>query len=381
MAFVPVNEPLLEDEDFAPLEEAFRTGWISSAGKFVEQFEQEWASYCGVAHGITVSNGTTALEVAVEAVGIGPGDEVIMPSFTIISCAGAVVKLGAVPVLVDCYPDTFGMDVDQVAARITPRTRAIMAVHMYGHPIDMDPLIQLAAKHDLVIIEDAAEVHGARYLSGRRSNAPVWRICGGIGHIATFSFFANKLITTGEGGMVVTANPDYAKRCRDLRNLCFRPDRRFLHTELGHQFRLTNMQAAVGINQVHRIERIVERKRMIAGKYTERLKDIPGIQLPMEHPWGRSVFWVYSILLSEDRSMDAAEFAQALRKEEIETRPFFLGMHEQPVFHDRGLFLGEHYPVTERIARKGLYLPSGLALTGEQIETVCAAVHRVLGER
>jgi perosamine synthetase len=236
----------------------------------------------------------------------------------------------------------------------------------------------LAREHDLIIIEDAAEVHGARYLSGRDGNAPIWQKCGGIGHIATFSFFANKLITTGEGGMVVTDSTPFAERSRSLRNLCFRKDRRFLHTELGHQFRLTNMQAAVGINQVRRIERIVDRKRSIANRYTERLKDIPGIQLPLETSWGKSVFWVYTLLLDDDRAMDATEFADALRAEEVETRPFFLGMHEQPVFHDRGLFLGESHPVTERIARKGLYVPSGLALTDEQIDVVCDAVRRVL---
>jgi perosamine synthetase len=375
---IPVNEPLLAEDDFTALEDAFRSGWISSAGKYVDEFETGWARYCGVAHGIGVSNGTTALQVAVEAIGVGAGDEVIMPAYTIISCASSVVRAGGTPVLVDCDPDTFCMNVDAVAARITPRTKAIMVVHMFGHPVDMDPIMALAAKHGLVIIEDAAEVHGAQYLSGRGGNAPVWRTCGGIGHIATFSFFANKLITTGEGGMVITDNPEYARRARDLRNLCFRSDRRFLHTEHGYQFRLTNLQAALGVNQVKRIESIVDRKRRIAADYHERLNAIPGIQLPMEHDWAKSVFWVYSILLSDDRPLDAVGFANQLRARDVETRPFFLGMHEQPVFHDMGLFRDEHYPVTERIARKGLYVPSGLAISIDQIDAVCDAVHAVL---
>ncbi|WP_210727640.1 DegT/DnrJ/EryC1/StrS family aminotransferase [Sphingopyxis sp. PAMC25046] len=378
MTWVPVNEPLLTDEDFKPLEEAFRSGWISSAGRYVDEFEQGWADYCGQSHGIAVANGTVALQVAVEALGIGQDDEVIMPSYTIISCALAAVRVGAKPVLVDCCPRTFNMRTDEIEAKITPATKAIMVVHMFGHPVDMDPVLALAEKHGLAIIEDAAEVHGARYLSGRDTDSATWRVCGGMGHIATFSFFANKLITTGEGGMLITSDDHLAKRCRDLRNLCFRPDRRFLHTELGHQFRLTNMQAAVGVNQVKRIEDIVERKRAIAAEYTARLGDLPGVQLPMEENWGRSVFWVYPLLLDDDHPLDAASFAAALKAEGVESRPFFLGMHEQPVFHDMGLFLGETYPVTERIARKGLYIPSGLAITAEQMDHVCAAVRKIL---
>ena len=375
---IPVNEPLLAEEDFTALQDTFRTGWISSAGKYVDEFESAWAAYCGVGHGIAVSNGTTALQVAVEAVGIGAGDEVIMPSFTIISCASAVVRVGAKPVLVDCDPVTFCMDLAQVAAAITPRTKAIMVVHMYGHPVDMDPIMALALQHGLVVIEDAAEVHGALYQSDRGTDQAHWQKCGGIGHIATFSFFANKLITTGEGGMVITDNADYAAKARSLRNLCFRTDRRFLHTELGHQFRLTNMQAALGVGQVARIESIVERKRWAAAQYQQRLADLPQLQLPTELPWARSVYWVYGMVLADDVPFDAVAFAIRLKALGVETRPFFLGMHEQPVLHDMGLFKGEHHPVSERIARRGLYVPSGLALTLDQIEQVSLAVHQAL---
>lgn len=376
---IAVNEPALDEDDFAALVDTFRTGWISSAGKYVEQFEDSWASYCGVRHGITVSNGTTALTVAVEAVGVGAGDEVILPSYTIISCAAAIVRAGATPVVVDCMPDTFGMNIEEIEARITPRTRAIMVVHMFGHPVDMDPVMALAEKYGLVVIEDAAQVHGAKYLSNRASANPEWRICGGIGHIATFSFFANKLITTGEGGMVITDNDVFAERARGLRNLCFVPERRFLHRELGHQFRLTNMQAALGVGQVRRIESIVERKRWAASRYRERLGDLEQLQLPMEQNWGRSVFWVNSLVLADSLPFDAAEFAARLKALGVETRPFFLGMHEQPVFHDMGLFKDEHLPVTERIARRGLYLPSGLALTEDVIDIVSDRVRSALG--
>ncbi len=375
---IPVNEPLLLEEDFQRLQDCFRTGWISSAGAYVEEFEESWARYCGVEHGIAVSNGSTAIQVAVEAIGIGAGDEVIMPSFTIVSCASAVVRTGAVPVLVDCDAVTWCMDVKQVAARITPRTKAIMVVHMYGHPVDMDPIMALAKEHDLKVIEDAAEVHGALYQSGRQSGQSVWKKCGGIGHIATFSFFANKLITTGEGGMVITDDPQLAARCRAIRNLCFIPERRFLHKEHGYNFRITNMQAALGVGQVNRIESIVERKRWAASEYTKRLSGVRGLQLPTEQAWARSVFWIYPLVIADDVQMDAVLFAQRLRAFDVETRPFFLGMHEQPLFHDMGLFVGERYPVTERIARRGLYIPSGLALTIEQIESVSNAVKQVM---
>ena len=375
---IPVNAPLLTDEDYAALQDTFLTGWISSAGRYVEEFENSWAAYCGVSHGIAVSNGTAALQVAVEAAGIGPGDEVIMPTFTIISCASAVLRAGARPVLVDCDPITWCMDINQVAAAVSTRTKAIMVVHVYGHPVDMDPVMSIAESHDLIIIEDAAEVHGALYQSKRGTPQAVWQKCGGIGHIATFSFFANKLITTGEGGMVITNNKEFAQRAKSLRNLCFRSDRRFLHTEHGHQFRLTNMQAALGVGQVRRIENIVERKRSAAAEYTRRLAELPQLQLPVERSWARSVFWVYGVVLTDEVPFSADEFATRLRRLGVETRPFFVGMHEQPVFREMGLFHGAECPVSERISRRGLYLPSGLALTVEQIERVSAAVYESL---
>lgn len=375
---IPVNEPWLQEEDLASLVGCFRSGWISSAGPQIEQFESDWAHYCGVRHGVAVSNGTTALQVAVEAVGVGPGDEVIMPSFTIISCASAVVRAGGTPVLVDCDPVTFCLDLQQVEDCVTPRTKAIMVVHMYGHPVDMDRIDFIARKHDLKVIEDAAEVHGAEYLSGRGTSSATWRRCGGMGHIATFSFFANKLITTGEGGMVVTDDEHFAMRARSLRNLCFQPSRRFLHFEHGHQFRMTSLQAAVGVRQIGRMDQIMARKRWAAQQYTQRLGDLACLQLPAQEEWARSVYWVYGLVLSDDVPFDATEFAKQLAALGVETRPFFLGMHEQPVFHKMGLFEGEHHPVSERIARRGLYLPSGLALTQAQIEAASIAVRQVL---
>lgn len=378
MSVIPVNEPVLGSRELEYVRECIETGWISSAGRFIERFEQEWAAYCGKRFGVAVSNGSVALEVAVACSGLQPGDEVIMPSFTIISCALAVIYNGGVPVLVDCDPCTWCMDVAQVAAKVTARTRAIMPVHMYGHPVDVDPLIALADTRGLTIIEDAAEAHGAEYLSGRSGAAPRWRRCGGLGQLSTFSFYANKLVTTGEGGMVLTDDPAAAERARSQRNLCFQEGRRFYHTEMGHNFRLTNMQAALGVAQIERMDDIVARKRWMGQAYTERLKDIGGLQLPVEESWARQVYWMYGVVLDDEIRMDATEFARRLMAAGVQTRPFFLGMHEQPVLQKRGLFAGEQYPVTERLARRGLYLPSGLALTEAQIDAVCGAVRQIL---
>ncbi len=366
---IPVNEPLLHPSASAYVDECMRTGWISSEGRFIREFEQPWAEYCGAKHGVAVSSGTTALQVAVSALRLEPGDEVIMPAFTIISCALATVETGAVPVLVDSDPRTWCMDVRQIAGKITPRTRAVMPVHIYGHPVDMDPVLELAEEHRLFVVEDAAEAHGAQY-KGRRA--------GGLGDMGCFSFCANKIITTGEGGMVVTSSDEHAERIRSLRNLAFRNDRRFYHTELGHNYRLTNLQAAIGLSQVECIDEHLQRKRRMGMAYTERLRDLPELELPVQEPWATNVYWMYGVVLADHVPFEATEFALRLRAEGIDTRPFFIGMHEQPALLDRGLFGGECHPIAERIARTGLYLPSGLTLTEGQIENVCETMRKVL---
>jgi perosamine synthetase len=374
---IPVSEPRLDGRELEYVTECLTTGWISSAGRFLGEFEEDWARYCDRRFGVAVCNGTVALQLAVAALDLEPGDEVIMPAFTIISCAMAVVYQGGIPVLVDADPETWCMDVSQVAARITPRTRAIMPVHIYGHPVDMDPLLDLAERHGLAIIEDAAEAHGAQYLSGRGSAQ--WRRCGSFGDLSCFSFYANKLVTSGEGGMVVTDDEALAKRLRLLRNLGFGPGRRFLHDELGFNFRMTNVQAAIGKAQVERIDDTVDQKRRIGQRYVEGLAGLPGIRLQVERPWARSVWWMNGLVLDKQSGYTAASLAQALSALGVETRPFFLGMDRQPALRERGLFDGENYPVTDELAEMGLYLPSGVGLTGEQQEAVIGAVRKVLG--
>jgi perosamine synthetase len=375
---IPVSEPLLGEQESRYVAQCLETGWISSAGPFIERFEQDWSRYCGRKYGVCVSSGTAALQVALSSLDLQPGDEVIMPAFTIISCVLAVIYSGGTPVLVDAEPRTWTMDPTQVEEKITPRTKAILAVHIYGHPADMDPLLALADRHELAVIEDAAEAHGAEYLRNHYQTSPQWRRCGSFGAASCFSFYANKLVTTGEGGMVLTDDARQAERFRSLRNLCFQPSRRFMHEELGFNFRFTNLQAALGIAQLERMEQIVEKKRWIGRQYSKRLEGIAGLQLPVEASWARSVYWMYGIVLSEDTGITATDLAAKLNERDIETRPFFLGMHEQPALLRRGLFHGERYPVTERLACQGLYLPSGLALTDTQLEYVAQTVREIL---
>lgn len=368
--FIPVSTPELQggnEKDY--ILDCIQTGWISSEGAYVRKFEQAWADYCSMSEGIAVSSGTAALHVALKCLSLEPGDEIILPSFTIISCVTAVLDSGAKPVLVDCTADTWTLDTSAIEEKITPRTRAIMVVHIYGHPADMEPVHALAAKHDLYVVEDAAEAHGAEY-RGRR--------CGGLADISIFSFYANKIITTGEGGMVLTDNPEFAERARSLRNLCFRPEQRFLHTEIGHVYRMTNIQAAIGLAQTERIETFVDKKRHIARIYGELLGDLAGLQLPVERDWAKNVYWMYGIVLRDDLGIDADEVSRKMLSRDIDTRAFFLGMHKQPALNELSLFCGETYPVTERISRKGFYLPSGLQMTETQQDAVCRALRDIL---
>lgn len=375
---IPVNEPVIGETELRMVADCVASGWVSSSGAYLTQFEEGWATYCGRRYGIAVSSGTAALEAAVASLGLEPGDEVILPTFTIISCVVAVLSAGATPVLVDCDPETWCLNPDDVAARVGPRTKAIMPVHIYGHPADMDPLLELATDYGLAVVEDAAEAHGAEYCSGHSTPNPVWQRCGGFGTLSAFSFYANKLITTGEGGMVLTDDPALARRLRSFRNLGFGSARRFLHVDIGRNLRLTNLQAALGVAQLERMDTAVAQKRWMAARYFERLRDVPALQIPVEQPWARSVYWMYGIVLADHVGIDAQELAHRLRERGVETRPFFLGMHEQPALHRLGLFRKESYPVAERIARQGLYLPSGLAITETQIDHVAAALEDAL---
>jgi perosamine synthetase len=368
--FIPVNEPVLDGNERKYLNQCIDSGWISSEGPFVEEFEKRFAARVGRKHGIAVCNGSAALEAAAAALGIGQGQQVLMPTFTIISCASAITRLNALPRLVDCDPETWNMDVSSIEARLTPDTKAIMVVHIYGLPVDMDPVLEIAKRHSLTIIEDAAEMIGQTYRG---------RPCGSFGDISTFSFYPNKHVTTGEGGMIVTDDDAIAERCRSLRNLAFTPPRRFVHHELGWNFRMTNLQAAVGLAQLERLDEFVARKRHIFARYMDLLADVNGIQLPRARTdYAENISWVFGVVLDDDIPFDAVEAMSRLSQLGVGSRPFFWPMHEQPVFRAMGLFSAESHPVAERIARRGLYLPSGLALTDNQMTRVAAAVRQIL---
>lgn len=362
---IRVCEPLLAGNEMRYVADCVESNWISSHGDYVDRFERGFAQYCGCEFGVSTTNGTTALHLAVAALGIGPSDEVILPAFTMISSAFAVAYTGATPVLVDADPRTWTMDVSMIEESITSKTKAIMVVHIYGHPCNMDPILAIAKEYSLFVIEDAAEAHGAEYKSKK---------VGGLGHIGCFSFYANKIITTGEGGMVVTNDDQLAANARRLKDLGFLPERRFLHRGIGFNYRMTNIQAAIGLAQFERIDYLLEKRRSNARHYGQLLQGISAIGLPCEESWARNVYWMYGITIEACSPMGTGELMEELRCRGIETRAFFVPMHQQPCFLNMGLFEGEHYPTAEELSRKGLYLPSGPTLTEDQIRSVCDAV-------
>ena len=367
---IPVCEPFLSGKELEYVADCLKSNWISSRGRYIDEFEQSFARYCGCQYGVSTTNGTTALHLALVSLGIGAGDEVIMPTFTMIATAFAVAYTGAKPVLVDAEAKTWNMDASQIEARITPRTKVIMPVHIYGHPCDMDPIMKMARKHHLRVIEDAAEAHGAEY-KGRK--------VGGIGDVNCFSFYANKIITTGEGGMVVTNDAEIAKRARALKDLAHSREKRFLHTDIAFNYRMTNLQAAIGLAQFERIDELVERRRAHAHLYNRLLKDIEGISLPPERQWAKNVYWMYGILIQDSFGASRDELMGRLKDRGIETRAFFIPVHQQLAFVKMGLFRGESYPVAEVLSRRGLYLPSGSGLQEEQIQEICRVIREIRG--
>jgi perosamine synthetase len=371
MNFIAVNEPLLNGNEKKYLNECIDSGWISSEGPFVKKLENDFSKYCGQSYGVAVANGSVAIDVAIRALkevyNFSDGDEIIMPSFTIISCAQSVVYQGLKPVFIDANPSTWNIDVNLIEQAITKKTKAIMVVHIYGLPSDMDPIINLAKKYNLKIIEDAAESHGQEY-KGKK--------CGGFGDISTFSFYPNKHITTGEGGMIMTSDEKLFEKCSSLKNLCFTKNR-FVHEELGWNYRMSNLQAAVGVAQFERLESFIEKKKQMGALYQELLKDIPA-QLPQaKTDYATNHYWVFGILLNKDVKFDAKAAMENLAKDGIGTRPFFYPMHLQPALKKLGLTDSIKRPISENLYERGFYIPSGLNLTNEQIETVVKQVKKL----
>ncbi len=365
---VPVNAPLISEEAKHNVAEAMQTGWISSAGKFVEQFEQSFADYLGLKHGIAVANGTAALHVALLAANVGPGDEVIVPAFTMMSTILAVLYTGAKPIFVDCELDTYNIDVTQIEDKITANTKAILPVHIYGHACEMDEILYIAQKHHLWVIEDAAEAHGGEY-KGRK--------CGTMSELSCFSFYGNKIITCGEGGMVLTNDDALAHKCRKLKDLYHSDQKRFIHEGLGYNYRLTNVQAAIGYGEIEHIDEYISKKQWMADYYQTHLGNIPGLKLPTTKPYVKNVYWMYGIVVDPDVfGINKDELRAKLKAMGIDTRDFFYSPSVQPVLKQYSNEI-KTFPNTDFIANHGLYLPSGLALTEPEIAYVCETITKL----
>ncbi len=369
--FIPVSEPLLNGNEKKYLSEAVDSGWISSEGPFVKKLEENFAKKVGRNYGIAVSNGTAALEIAVKAIGISKDDEVIMPSFTIISCAQAVVKEGGKVIPIDSDLSDYNMITAKIEEKITSRTKAIMPVHIYGLPVDMDKVIELAEKYNLKIIEDAAEMHGQTYKG---------KPCGSFGDISIFSFYANKIITTGEGGMIVTDDAETADKCRYYRNLCFENKRRFVHNDLGYNYRFTNIQAAIGLAQLERLDEFIEIKKCIGRKYDKLLSGNKFLQTPIErNNFAENIYWVYPLVLKKEFPKNAEYVMSELHKNGIGTRPFFYPLHLQPVLKKmETLKADNNLPNSEFLYERGFYIPSGLPLEDEEIEYIAEKINKVV---
>lgn len=373
---IPVNRPLLDGNERKYIDDCVDTGWISSSGGYIDAFEKGMAKYVGKKYAVAVSNGTTALEAAVLALNLPKGSEVIMPDFTIISCVQAIVKAGLIPVPVDCALDTWNMNTDLIEKEINERTKAIMVVHIYGLPTDMSKVFALAKKYNLKIIEDAAEAHGLTWND---------KMCGGIGDVSIFSFFPNKHITSGEGGMIITNDEAIYERAKKVRNLFFDPERRYIHEEFGSNFRMTNMQAAIGLAQLEKIDRTLIKKREIGNKYYNAFKGFDNIILQLNKTeYADNIYWIFGIVM-KDGSHDADYMMKALADKGIETRHFFYPMHKQPALLKEGccsekILDDKKFPNSNYISKNGFYIPSGVGITDEEQDYVIQVVSEILKE-
>lgn len=358
--FIPIYEPWLGAHEEAYVLDAVRSGWISSLGSYIGRFEQRFAEFCGTARAVSVSNGTTALHLALHALGVGPGDEVIVPALTFVASANAVTYTGAKPVFADVDAATWTIRTGEIERLITPRTRAIMPVDLYGQMAPLAEIEEIADQHGLWVIEDAAEAHGAA-IGDRRAGA--W------GTIGAFSFYANKIVTTGEGGMVTTQDCDLAARCRMLRDHAMPPAKRYWHDEVGFNYRMTNLQAAVGVAQMERVDEFIARKRAIAARYLAQLGDIAGITLPVEPPGTTNVYWMVSILVEPPFPLDRDGLMQALRARGVDSRPFFHPLDTLPPYRSE-----QPCPTALRLSRAGLNLPSFPRLSDAQVDLICETI-------
>ena len=367
----PVNKPLLQGNELKYLKECIETGWISSEGAYVKKFEKKLAQEFDRKYAIAVTNGTVALDIAIDTLSLDEGDEVLVPSFTIISCIMGILRNGLKPVFIDSNIDDFNMNIDEVKKHITNKTKAIMIVHIYGMPVNMNPIFEIAEKFNLKIIEDAAEVIGQTYYG---------KPCGSFGDISTMSFYANKHITTGEGGLVLTDNDEYFNKICSYRNLFFNKERRFKHFDLGYNARMTNIQAAVGLAQLENLKKNIKKKREIGNEYQKHLKNTKGIILPPNvYEYAENIYWVFGIILSENTYTHIDEIMERLSKNGVGTRPFFWPLHLQPVLKKYNINIDRNScPNSTYISERGFYLPSGLGIEIKEIKIICEIFKNIL---
>ena len=373
--FIPVNEPVVTSSDAKSVYKTVKSGWISSTGNEINKFEKKFAKIINKKYATTVSNGTAALEIALKALGVKKSDEVIIPNFTIISNALAVIKLNAIPVLVDCNHFNWNMNIEQIKKKITKKTKAIIATHIYNYPLEMNKIIRICKKKNIKIIEDAAEVIGLKYKN---------KMCGSFGDISTFSFYANKHITTGEGGIILTNDLKIYEKCKSLKNLCFGKNyRRFLNSDVGWNYRFTNIQASLGLSQLNRLNSIVNKKILIGKTYYKYLKNNKNIYFPEPKKNNlRNIYWVNGLLILAGAKKNAKKLAEELKRYKIETRPFFWPMHKQPILKKKiSLNKNDKFPYSNMLSKYGIYLPSSINLSDNKIKYICKIVNKLTNQK
>ena len=361
--FIPVNTPKIYGDEKKYVNDCLTSGWISSEGKYVKEFERRFSKFNNKKYGIAVTSGTAALEVALKSLNLKKKSEVIIPNFSIISTALCVVKLGLKPILVDADPETWNMCPKQIIKKINKNTKAIIITHIYGFPVDMKNILKIAKRKKIKIIEDTAEMIGQTYYKKK---------CGSFGDVSTFSFYANKHITTGEGGMILTNDKKIYLKCVSLRNLCFGSKNRFDHDDIGWNYRMTNLQAAMGCGQLNNIKKILKRKREIGKKYISILKNCKKIVIQQyKIKYATNIFWVFGVLLNKKSLISRDVVVKKLLKKNIQTRNFFYPMHKQKIFKKLKIFKkNQNFPISDRLSSNGFYLPSGLGLSNSEIDYV-----------
>ena len=367
---VPVNTPLLIGNEKKYLNECVNSGWIGTDGPFVKKFEDKFSKYVNKKYGVALSSGTAALDVAFAALNLKKGDEVILPTFTIISCLNYILRVGAIPVFIDSDLETWNMDTDLIESKITKKTKIILAVHIYGLPVEIDKILKIAKKYKLKVIEDSAELIGQRFKKN---------LCGSFGDISTFSFYTNKHITTGEGGMVLTNDKKLADRCASLRNLFFSSKKRFIHKEIGWNYRMSNLQAAVGLAQLEKIEYFIKVKRNMGRMYLKELSNEKYLDFQKKKiKFSNNIYWVFGVVLKKNCPISLEQLRKKLLIRGIQTRPFFYCLHKQPLLRNYKFKKSSNLNNAENLSKNGFYLPSGLSLSKKKIKFVIKELKKIL---